>query len=237
MDDLPELPPAPPGRFEAKLAAVDRAARLFREQPSFARIRIRLAGRIEQLSETKSLVGSEARAKLVLKWFDSHARALLPLVKSGELLKGYEDILAHLRDLAWEGFTGYPPDIFWAVGKFFVEIEEDLNKRERKWVSKARERIAPETRQPADSKAKGERSCDGSASVDDFLEKCTQVSGGIKIIRKHIWKAAKHKTPRQFEHWQRCDAKATAQDNVNFGRILSMDPADFISELKKKGII
>jgi len=73
------------------------------------------------------------------------------------------------------------------------------------------------------------------AMVDAFLEKCNQVAS-FKIIRKHVWQAAGHKQPRQFQYWQAGDHRATLTDDQNFRRILSMNRADFIALLKKKRI-
>jgi hypothetical protein len=92
-DNQPELPPALRARIEAQLAAADEAVKLFSGQRGFARIRIRLAEQAERLAAIAHLeFGSEARAKVVLKWFDTQARTFLPLVRSQELFKAYEDV-------------------------------------------------------------------------------------------------------------------------------------------------
>lgn len=73
------------------------------------------------------------------------------------------------------------------------------------------------------------------ALVDAFLERCNQ-QAKFPIIRKHIWLAAGHERPRQFQYWQSRSTKATQQDNTNFRRILSMSPSDFLAVLAKKNI-
>jgi hypothetical protein len=72
--------------------------------------------------------------------------------------------------------------------------------------------------------------------VDRFLRQCTE-EARVKVLRKHIWMAAKHQTPRQFQYWQKSDQKATAPDNQTFDRILTRSPADFVAELKRRGLI
>ena len=74
-------------------------------------------------------------------------------------------------------------------------------------------------------------------TVDAFLDQCNQESAdGFKVQRTHIWRAAGHSSPQQFQRWQRRNDHATHEDERNFGRILSMSPGEFISLLKKKGI-
>jgi hypothetical protein len=81
------------------------------------------------------------------------------------------------------------------------------------------------------------------AEVDDFLNRCNKVAR-VKIKRAHIWRAAKHAKARQFQYWQagqdrlpRKTRGATAEDELNFRRILAMNPADFIELLETKGLI
>jgi len=74
------------------------------------------------------------------------------------------------------------------------------------------------------------------ATIDQFLEACSSI-GPYKINRTHMWKAAGHTQARQFQHWQAADGHATDADEVNFRRILSMQPAEFVTLLKRKGVI
>ena len=74
--------------------------------------------------------------------------------------------------------------------------------------------------------------------VDDFLLQCNRESdAGLKVIRKHIWLAAGHTNPRQFQYWQERSDKATAEDDRNFHRLLRMAPAEFIALLKKRHLL
>jgi hypothetical protein len=73
------------------------------------------------------------------------------------------------------------------------------------------------------------------AMVDTFLTRCNE-KARFKVIRQHIWRSVGHRKSRQFEYWQACSDKATAVDDRNFRRILSMNPTDFIALLGTKGI-
>jgi hypothetical protein len=77
---------------------------------------------------------------------------------------------------------------------------------------------------------------DRRAAVDAFILKCNQETA-LKVTRKHIWRAAQHKTARQFQYWQASDPKATTQDDQSFRRILVMSTKEFIALLKKKNVI
>ena len=75
----------------------------------------------------------------------------------------------------------------------------------------------------------------GPDRVDDFLERCNREhQGSGKLLRKDIWTLARHKTPRQFQYWQRGDQKVSLADNVIFERILKMTPRDFINAVVRK---
>jgi len=77
---------------------------------------------------------------------------------------------------------------------------------------------------------------DRRAQVDHFLLKCNQEEGlKEQLIRKHIWRGAGHKKPRQFQYWQAGSEKASNEDDRNFCRILAMKPAAFMALLKDKG--
>ena len=57
--------------------------------------------------------------------------------------------------------------------------------------------------------------------VDDFLARCNhEYTGSGKLIRTDIWTLARHKTGRQFQYWQKEDARATKADHEAFERIL-----------------
>jgi hypothetical protein len=74
------------------------------------------------------------------------------------------------------------------------------------------------------------------AEIDSFLHKCMRGTS-LKVLRKHIWRAAGYETARQLQYWQKSDPKATMADEKNFRRILDMSPADFVVLLKKKDLI
>jgi hypothetical protein len=76
------------------------------------------------------------------------------------------------------------------------------------------------------------------AAVDAFLLECNkQSAAGSKVVKKHIWLAAGHTRPRQFQYWQSGSDEATDQDDRNFRRFISMPPGEFLGLLKKKGIL
>jgi hypothetical protein len=81
------------------------------------------------------------------------------------------------------------------------------------------------------------------AAVDRFLLRVKQETV-LRALKTHIWKAAGHTTPRQFQYWQagkdRLKGKsrgATTQDGLTFQRILDMDPKEFVALLYKKHVI
>jgi hypothetical protein len=76
------------------------------------------------------------------------------------------------------------------------------------------------------------------AAVDAFLGQCNrEANSSVKVIRKHIWRAVGHKNARQFEYWQAGSAEATGADKQNFGRVLDMNPVNFVELLKKNGLL
>jgi hypothetical protein len=72
--------------------------------------------------------------------------------------------------------------------------------------------------------------------VNTFLLHCSRETG-LKLCRKHIWQSVLHTSSRQFQYWQKCDPKATAQDCANFSRVLAMTPAEFKNDLKMKNLM
>jgi hypothetical protein len=73
--------------------------------------------------------------------------------------------------------------------------------------------------------------------VDAFLAACNAEKPAAKIIEKHIWMSAGHKTARQFQHWKHGADQATESDNRNFARVIGMPSAKFIEVLKEKNLI
>jgi hypothetical protein len=79
---------------------------------------------------------------------------------------------------------------------------------------------------------------DRKARVEAFLMRCNRELS-FKVLKKHISAAAKHKTARQFQHWQASSKDATTQDNATFPLILAMSPQAFherLSKLNVKGV-
>jgi hypothetical protein len=79
--------------------------------------------------------------------------------------------------------------------------------------------------------------------VDSFLVDCNRNSS-TRVRKTHIWKHVGHSSPRQFEYWQADEDRipgttrgATAQDDLNFRRVLSMAPKDFVAVLQQRGIL
>ncbi len=74
--------------------------------------------------------------------------------------------------------------------------------------------------------------------VKDFLHHSNRELP-FKVLKKHIYLAAKHKTARQFQYWQSCDKRTTAEDEASFPRILKLSPSQFHSvlcNLRVKGV-
>lgn len=76
--------------------------------------------------------------------------------------------------------------------------------------------------------------------VDAFLAKCNQNSRR-KFIRSHIWKAAGHSSPRQFQYWQAGNDRirgaphgASQADDLIFRRILSLSCSEWEGLQQKK---
>lgn len=72
--------------------------------------------------------------------------------------------------------------------------------------------------------------------VDAFLKQCNKISEK-RIYKNHIWKSVGHKTARQFEYWQECSDKSTAEDQRNFSRVLGRSSQDFLATLKKQKLV
>jgi len=86
---------------------------------------------------------------------------------------------------------------------------------------------------------------DRRALVDAFVLKCRQETL-VKVLKKHLWLAVGHKTPRQFQHWQagvdrppgsKSARGASRMDDQNFRRIVAMKPAEFVELLQKMNIV
>lgn len=92
--------------------------------------------------------------------------------------------------------------------------------------------------QPASTTADGGDSDDRRAAVEAFLRRGSHEPDlPVRLTKTHIWRAARHTTSRQFEHWQANDGKATGADDQNFGRIIAMPPTAFVALLRGMGLL
>ena len=75
-------------------------------------------------------------------------------------------------------------------------------------------------------------------AVDAFLRNCNRETPQ-PIMRKHIWKALKHSSARQFQYWQAMAGppKETQATNEGVRRILAMSAPDFLILLHRLGHI
>jgi hypothetical protein len=79
-------------------------------------------------------------------------------------------------------------------------------------------------------------------AVDAFIAKCNRETP-LRVTKTHIWRAAGHAKPRQFQYWQAGQDRlpgasrgATESDDRNFRRIISLAPTEFVALLSVKGI-
>jgi hypothetical protein len=73
-------------------------------------------------------------------------------------------------------------------------------------------------------------------AIDNLLA-ASQRFTKTQLRRNHIWKLARHQSPRQFERWQSGSSKATASDDRNFRHILSLNPEQFVKQLRVQKLI
>jgi hypothetical protein len=229
-----ELQHDPPDAFDAELTnrleseakAADEALKVFRSQPGFGAARLRMEKQMARLKQDLPDFRTPARSELIRRLFDMRAKTILLLVTTEKSLEHFRALMTFLKSVAWEEFTGYQREVLPARELFMAKVEEDLNRREQNWISKARKKI------PAQPVAAIHKDCksDRHTKVDGFLEQCNRVAS-FKVTRQHISKVAKHTSPRQFQYWQSGSDKATKQDGTNFSRIVSMDPDTFIELL------
>jgi hypothetical protein len=228
MDDLPDaFEAAIHGRLGSEARAADDALKLFREQSGFGRARLRMEERMEKLKQgSLPDFRSKARSDLVLKLFDTRACTFLPFLKAGgPLVEGYEALLVFFKSVAWEEFTGYQREILLARGRFLAGVEEELNKHEQEWLTKARERIAPQPETVSVTGLADKRvPTDRRKAVDDYINEVFHRTKKM-ITRTDIWKSAGYKTRTEFEKWERRDPKKQNMTaNVRLTRILAEKP-------------
>lgn len=92
------------------------------------------------------------------------------------------------------------------------------------------------TEQPYVEGKPSEDPCKRKGEIDAFLQRCKELSV-TRVLRRHIWLLVGHSKGRQFEYWQACDKKATREDEINFSRVLRMEPEEFIALLRQKHLI
>jgi len=76
------------------------------------------------------------------------------------------------------------------------------------------------------------KTTDRRNAINAFILKVADA--GRKITRKHIWIVAGYQDRTEFERYQRHDTRTTASATHAFGRVLSMNPGDFIALLDRK---
>ncbi len=167
-------------------------------------------------------VGTKPRGGFLNGWCDLDATEEIPDTDLAELFmgervpQGYEDefrrLLVHRME-HWRGVNGNADEF--TANRAAANAEPDF--------------AADVLRDP------GAESLIPRAMVDAFLKRVVRESG-LAIKRVHIWKQV-HQRPRQFQYWQASDPKATAEDDRNFRRILSMSTMKFVGTLKKLNLI
>jgi hypothetical protein len=199
-----------------------------------------------QLAAIPAFSGLQHREAAVLKVLDAKAEQYLQLVEDEETQSAYLYLLVDFHRsisprLAGTRYTD-------AASKEAQRLKRQLDERLQHWhdlaemkaarqvVSIAQRHTSEATMPDLDNLLKPETNSQRRARVDAFLKECSK-KAKFTIFRKHIWKLAGHKRSRQFEHWQACEPEATRADARNFDRILKLEPAKFISELKKRGIV
>ena len=79
---------------------------------------------------------------------------------------------------------------------------------------------------------------DRRQQVEDFLDRCNALADvPRKILRKDIWRAARHKTGRQFQRWQAEDRRTTPPDERVFSRLMSIEPKEFVEILTRQKVM
>ena len=153
----------------------------------------------------------------------------------------YRDFDLRRQWSAWESFYEFTQThVRWSDG-WLAHLDEAASVSERSPNATGIEGPSDESSEEPGTEARieeeREESRDRRSQVDAFLEECNRVNDSPgEILRKHISLAGGHKTPRQFQRWQSSSDKAPAEDARNFGRLLSMNPPDFVELLKKKNL-
>jgi hypothetical protein len=146
----------------------------------------------------------------------------------------------------WEPETGVIPDFCGASARYCLRCQAEALEVEH--------RLRPSEPHPAatvrvhDSAPPFPREADPTgrrALVGTFLANCRPETS-VKVLKKHLWLAVRHKTSRQFEYWQagvdrvpgsKSSRGANRQDDRNFRRILAMKPEEFVDLLRNVHIV
>jgi hypothetical protein len=161
----------------------------------------------------------------------------------------------HEHAMKIAGAFGGPISPYWH--KFIETVAKRLAKRARVWQLEWKNRHPQETggrasqelataveeRQPMTPVMGEDLGRQRRSKADVFLAECNRHSR-VKFTRTHIWKAAGHTSPRQFQYWQNGKDRipgakhgATHADALNFRRILSLSCSEFENILRIKQIL
>ncbi len=221
--------------------------------PGFSDVIAGMHGKIEELRLQSVGKGSppthEERAFLILGLLDIRAGELLKLVSNLRAQNAFINTVQQLRRVAWQEYVGLagPSELVQPEGIESSATEKAIFDRGQYWVTEGYKRLAnagieqpaPENigrEIPADEAMKD--SSDRRARVNSFLIQCNQEPDLPRAIeRTHIWRAARHTRSRQFEYWQSNHEKTSKQNEVDFSRLVNMDPPDFVRLLRKMKLI
>jgi len=219
------------------------AIRLLESHPDFARVQVQMRDRLEEAdrnaaAETRAY-GSRARLEHVLLRFDIRAGAFPELVADIDMQNAYMDVLPNLVCMAWEEFTGAPPDVMRPVSD---QAEKDfcsIHTRMAVWVKAGYQRLANPYQEQTSSRgdAASELPADAGmhaavestglehrAKVDAYKAEVLRKTGR-QITRADIWKAADYKSRSEFERWERNDSKRQNKTaHRRFMQVLTQKP-------------
>jgi hypothetical protein len=126
--------------------AVADAIKLFESHPDFSRVQVRMRERFEEathnLSADASAFGSKARLQYVLSLFDIRAEAFWELVSDMPTQNAFMLVLESLERVAWQGYTGWPPEI---CRPGSAQSESDMiviHARVQQWTKEGYKRLA-----------------------------------------------------------------------------------------------
>ena len=226
-----------------RVTHLEDAIRLLEANPDFPRAQLRMRERLEEAQrnapDEARFDGTKARLEYVLQRFTIRAQAFLELVTDIHMQNAYMVVLEHFVSVAWEEYTGRPPEL---VRPTSDQAEEDfcsITTLMAEWVKVGYQRLAspyqeqtsspgdmaPEppaqagTTDDNDSTARRRR-----AAIDAYIEEVHQKTGK-KITRTAIWREAGYKTRTALERWERNDLKRrSVRADDKFTQILKSKP-------------